>query len=385
MSLQQQCLPLPRRRKRRPSEEENEDDAPQQISDLSEMDASAYLAAVSAQASKLPFVFVAPQKEEQGETEQGHEETEAAWEGSASVVQYLFSDRLQLLPPPSSNHLPVLSESPSSPSSIEEYSQSVLDNFSKLRLYLHQCIVSCNSGDGIVAQGNRINSSNSNSAALQGEKVPVPPSKDSKNWHIFCLGKDEVCGNIGGYFDYDDDEDGGSDEDMDDDSDTNDTNSNQQKSNRIFKKRNVPSNGYEPTTSLLCQFDQIIIRRVLNHHVEFVSQISLSPTENKRWGEYTMSKARGKWIYALLSRLEKPLHRDEASSLSTLLRELCRLRSELRFDEQAAQDNSNGSNGIVFGDSSQKDVLATLNTLIIIVGIYFEQCSSLDSIMKVKS
>ncbi len=397
MSLNQQCLPLPRRRKRHSNGDEA-DDVPQQISDLSEIDASTYLASVSAQASKMPFVFVAPQKEKKGDLKQqgqkGQKKTEAEWQGSASMVQYLFSDRLQLLPPPSAKHLPFLGKSPSS---IEEYSQSVLNNFSKLRLYLHQCIVSSNTADSSREQSNRTGSNISNSAVLGDQKVTVPRSKDSKNWHIFCLGKDEACGNIDGYYDYDEEDD--DDDEMDDNSDSNDDkklsepafhkshdmNPKQVKSSTIFKRQNVPLNGYEPTTSLLCQFDQIIVRRVLHHHIQFVSQISLSSVHKNRPGEYTMTKKRGSWIYALLSRLEKPLHRDEASSLSTLLRELCRLRSEIPIDDEDVKMNGNqNDNEIVLGDHCQKDILATLNTLIIIVGIYFEQCSSLESIMKVK-
>ena len=101
-------------------------------------------------------------------------------------------------------------------------------------------------------------------------------------------------------------------------------------------------------------------------------------------------------MYALLARLEKPLHRDEASLLRGLLRELCYLRSKV--------DVSVGfGSGVGVGDhivsatgaagaaelntpatfASPKE-LTMLNVLIVIVGIYFEQSSSSDCIMNLE-
>ena len=105
------------------------------------------------------------------------------------------------------------------------------------------------------------------------------------------------------------------------------------KTKTSFHKQIAPKNGYEPITSLLCQFDQIIVQRLLHHHIQSITnEITNNFSSNN--GNGGLSRQRGKWIYALLARLEKPLHRDdEASSLSTLLRELCRLRSELSVDD----------------------------------------------------
>jgi hypothetical protein len=264
MSLQQQCLPLPRRRKRHVYNQNNNDkdedgdsnrynknnnqsssmdttdnnnETPQQISDLSEMDASTYLASVSAQASNLPFVFTAPAKvkvkedslgggekyettierKEQGKNDQREE---AMWQGSATSVQYLFSQRLKLVPPPSIHYLPPVVVNAATTAttatndndnandysqSMQEYSQFVMNNFSKLRLYLHQC----RNGNG------NSKSSGNGTTILQERKIPVPPSKDSYNWHIFCLGKNEARGNIGGYYDVSSSSSSSEDEDED--------------------------------------------------------------------------------------------------------------------------------------------------------------------------
>jgi hypothetical protein len=232
----------------------------------------------------------------------------------------------------------------------------------------------------------------SGSVQLKEEKVPVPPSKDEYNWIIFCLGIHEACGHVvvdDTYYDI-----SSCDEDDDDDEDDNGEDDIYDKT--IYHKRNVPSNGYEPTTSLLCQFDQIIIRRVIQHHIQSIRKLKGYTTTHGSSGNrgsrgsrgsstYGMSVQRCKWLYALLSRLEKPLHRDEVSSLTTLLRELCRLRSEIKVTELLSlKSNDNDDDVVDVGNYCPKRVLAILNTLIVIIGIYFEQCSGLDSIMKVE-
>ena len=63
---------------------------------------------------------------------------------------------------------------------------------------------------------------------------------------------------------------------------------------------------------LLCQMDQVMVRRVLSHYTHFVHV-----------GEVCINKQLSKWIYALLARLEKPIHRDDAAVLFSLLKDLC--------------------------------------------------------------
>jgi len=126
---------------------------------------------------------------------------------------------------------------------------------------------------------------------------------------------------------------------------------------------NIPTKGYEPDTLLMSQFDQIIIRRLLSHHTAYVS------------AGCSMTNKRGEWIYALLARLEKPLHRDEASVLTELLRGLCRARAAVAVGLQEG-DSGGNSNG-------DEDVLKVMNVLILLIGVYFEQCTDLDRLMMV--
>ncbi len=475
MSMQQQCLPLTRRRKRNANHGRNtkvgnkeqsndhasfqEDDEemndmqhmPTHISDLSEMDASAYLASVSAQASRLPSVFVAAAVAERKSTAnttascdtttsthpsrnttvKERDNNEATWQGSVTSVQYLYSNRLKIIPPPTIYHIPPIVRDEKV--SMQEYTNTLIHDFSELRLFLHNSLNnSSNSSRDVmnIEDGENKNDEEEEDddigAIFSGtfqkkekhssreRKVPVPPSKDSYNWHIFCLGKQEACGNIGGYYDVSDDEQ--LDEEMNDITKKHSDNTEEDGDEEpyghqkeqgttacsntsgqehvmetkpmptVFDVRKVPPNGYEPTTPLLCQFDQIIIRRVINHHLHYLCKGS------------QMTKQRGKWIYALLARLEKPLHRDEASCLTSLLRELCRIRSELKVEDlKDANDDDLDQNELcrsmdedvevvkglkMDGVSREKDVLAILNTLIVIIGIYFEQCTSLDIIMK---
>ena len=215
----------------------NNDGDDMEICNLEDMDASTYLAYASAQASRLPFISVAPAKKHDSAVENpkgdsndtattttattaattttftinekatscpkhpntnpnvstgagGNYDTnddgnEAMRQGSASSVQYLYSRRLKLIPPPSLYHfLPpitiiIVTKSSkfksTTSTTMEEYAHSIMDNFSKLRLYLHQCCEDSASG-------------------LKEGKVPVPPSRDGDSWQIFCLGKDEACG-----------------------------------------------------------------------------------------------------------------------------------------------------------------------------------------------
>ena len=72
------------------------------------------------------------------------------------------------------------------------------------------------------------------------------------------------------------------------------------------------------------------------------------------------------WIYDLLARLEKPIHRDDAAMLFGLLKALTRSRSkQIQPDE--------------------KKNLAKLNVLILLIGVYFEQGGGIPGVMTVKS
>lgn len=103
-----------------------------------------------------------------------------------------------------------------------------------------------------------------------------------------------------------------------------------------------------PTTSLLLQFDQVMTQKILGYHVEWLTTRQLS-------------SSRGKWLYSLLAKLEKPLHQD----ISALMRQLYRRCSILRYD---LTNNNNNNNKLTFDDQ-----LAVLNLLISITGSYFGQ------------
>ena len=70
----------------------------------------------------------------------------------------------------------------------------------------------------------------------------------------------------------------------------------------------------------------------------------------------------GEWIYALLARLEKPLHLDIAANVRLLYRESCRMRAALQ--DRSISDNE---------ESDVDTLLPILNTFIAITGSYFSQ------------
>lgn len=297
MSLRQQCLPLPESRKRPASPSENRI-SPESIDSLKTMDASSYLASVRDQASRMPDVFVASSKSHDSSSSRMNTNV---IDGSVASLNYMLSERLKIHSPPSPNHVP---------RNLSTWVPQTLHNFSVLRGYLHQCHL----------------------ALKTCERITVPKSKDRYAWHVFCLGREEATGTMNNKYSYSDEED-------DHDSDENVV---------LEIDTSRPSDGFEPDTKLMSQLDDIIIRRVLSHHVYYIKE------------GFEISYNRGRWIYALLARLQKPLHRDEASLLMQLLRELCIIRKNASGNEES---------------------LKIVNTLILIVGIYFEQCSNLDVLM----
>ncbi|DBA04800.1 TPA: hypothetical protein N0F65_004437 [Lagenidium giganteum] len=98
--------------------------------------------------------------------------------------------------------------------------------------------------------------------------------------------------------------------------------------------------GTPPHMRLLLQFDQVITRRLIEYHTEWLE-------------EEQLSRARAVWIYALLARLDKPVHADVAAVIRQLLRRCWLLRSQL---------------------SDPADVrLRSLNVIIVLAGDFFGQ------------
>ncbi len=303
---QQPCLPVPLRRKRQA------DGAEVDFSHVESMDANEYIAAVVQQANALPDIFVADtaaQQEHSGDRQEqrGDRKDFVPIDGSAASLSYLISEQTAVVPPPTLQHTP--------PS--REWVDVTLSNFSELRSYLDQC-----HKEGVGGKAT--------------QRIAVPPLRDRSEWHIFCVGLDEARGNIGSYFD---------------DSEESDADMNQDET--APWRLEMPPEGYSPSVRLLLQMDQVMVRRVLSHLAHYVRD-GWSPT----------SKQRSSWLYALLARLDRPIHRDDAATLYGLLKDLTAARAKL-----------------VVSDTNQEE-LARLNTLVAIVGLYFEQGGGYSNLME---
>ncbi|KAI2511290.1 hypothetical protein MHU86_3072 [Fragilaria crotonensis] len=308
--MNQPCLPVPRRRKRT-------DDGEVEVSfdNIESMDAMEYMAAVMQQASAMPEIFIAQQSTgtsttieptARSSTSIVHDQQRrdhVPIEGSAASIQYLISDRTAVVPPPTALHLPSWN--------CRAWVDGTLANFSNLRLYLEHC-----RREGV---GGKLT-----------ERIPVPSMKDRSGWHVFCLGHDEARGNVGSYFEDKDDDDDMEKMEMVD-------------SDRESWWNNVPPNGHEPSVDIVLQMDQVMVRRVLAYMAHYAQQ------------GWAVSVQRTAWLYALLSRLERPIHRDDAATLFGLLKHVTQLRSK------------------VLNPESQREELARYNVLICILGLYFEQ------------
>ncbi len=298
---QQPCLQVPRRRKRQDEDEKVDFNN----MDIESMDANEYLSAVVQEASALPDVFVAGGVSKAKPAEQ-HYKDHVPIDGSAASLSYLTSKQTAVVPPPTAQHAP--------PN--QEWVDMTLTNFSELRSYLDRC-----HEQGVGGKGTK--------------RMPVPSLRDRSGWHVFCVGLDEARGNTGCYFDEDEQSDNEKNEDE-----------------CPELRNNLPQEGYIPSVQLLLQMDQVMVRRVLSHLVHYVQD-----------GWSAGSKQRSAWLYALLARLDRPIHRDDAATLYGLLKDMTLTRANLKV----SQDN--------------QEELARLNTLIAIIGLYFEQGSSCNIVM----
>ena len=322
---------------------------PVDFEDISTMDATEYLSRVVQQSKQLPDIMCR-QEEEEGQDQQQylpkqkHHQQQQQFvpiEGSAASLVHLVSSRTSILPPPTAAHLPLNNPS--------DWLDQTMASFSYLREYLDQ----------------------QQTLDVRNKKQPVPPMKDRPAWHIFCLGEQEAHGNLESYFGTDekeknDSEDvndeianadcqedrnlskaSGSKNDINNDDDDDKTPIINQQEESLSWRFNLPENGWAPTTSLLLQMDQVMVRRVLSHLAHYYVQ-----------EDYAMTQQRTMWLYALLARLEKPIHRNDASVLFGLLRQLTQTRAATMMKNDTDKN---------------RELLARLNVLIVIVGIYFEQ------------
>jgi survival of motor neuron protein-interacting protein 1 len=288
----------------------DESDEEEAFDDIQTMDASEYLSRVVNQAKKLPEVFVSQTSANNDESDKHtipkRHRNHVPIDGSAASLQYLVSGRASLTRPPSEGYLP---------KSKNEWVKATLENFEKLRDYLEECRY-----EGI---GGKLT-----------DRMAFPPMKDQSGWHMFCMGPDEADGNVNSYFG---EEYGGVD------SGTGHQDEKEEAEIVPAWQLDIPADGHAPSVRLLSQMDQVLVRRVLSHLSHYTSQ------------GWKLTPQRTAWIYALLVRLEKPVHRDDASTLFGLLKVLTRSRSAVDVKVK------------------NRSELAFLNVLIVLIGIYFEQ------------
>jgi hypothetical protein len=173
---------------------------------------------------------------------------------------------------------------------------------------------------------------------------------------------------------------------------------------------NLPTTGHPPTVSLLLQMDQVMVRRVLEHFTNYIAQMIImmmdtsgttttmtTTTTTSSSDTVQLNVLRQKihstylypWIYSLLARLQTPLHRDDAVTMYNLLKHLTVVRSRMVARDDAPPPTTGAatvdSMHHLQGVGSDRTYLATLNVLIVIVGIYFEQGGNYANIMEVKS
>jgi len=418
---QKACLPVGRRRKRGNNNGNGgADEVEPSFDKIESIDATEYLRLVVNQASRLPDVFMADDDDDGGHDENGnhhadhhHDQFDDGEEegynddesmgrvvgqegnypkvtakrakatintsnngkinkmGSAAALEYLVSAQTELLSPPTANHVPPTGRL---------WADRTLDAFSRLRLYLEQ----------------------TTPATPVERTIALPPLKDRAGWHVFCVGKQEAEGNTGSYFGDDDDDDSGdrngngngaiaNDNDNDEqmgengalpDGENNKLGDNKQEDDDSDEElEEVPAwklglqatadGHYWPTTHLLLQMDQVMIRRVISHLTYFVCE---------GWSATHFHSA---WLYALAARLDRSVHRDDAVVLYRLLKRLTVVRAQVDIAETATTTTMQQQQ-----QQQNKDnmaLLARLNTLILVYGVYFEQGGGYAVLMEPKS
>ena len=94
-----------------------------------------------------------------------------------------------------------------------------------------------------------------------------------------------------------------------------------------------------------------------------------------------LTPARGRWLYALLARLEKPLHRETSASIRQLYRRCCALRYALSQTSSAISVDQAATTSCSLDEFQAQ--LGRLNMLISIAGSYFGQGEEYDAFNRV--
>jgi Survival motor neuron (SMN) interacting protein 1 (SIP1) len=245
------------------------------------------------------------------------------------------------------------------PANPQAWVARTLHQFSILREYLERLqacrVAAASAGGGSAAARGQ---SEHHTLELPMNRIPVPAMKDRDGWCLFCLGADAARVPDPDHYQLDDEDDGQG-------SDTRD------RPTKSAWRHQLPPRGYAPDVALLLQLDQVMTRAVLSHLAESEAKGSSSSSSSRVGASASLCA----WMYALLARLEKPLHRNDASTLYQLLKRLARERhgivvSLIDDDHDDDNDANIGGGG---GGHQQRVALSRLNVLIAVVGIYFEQ------------
>ena len=435
------------------------------IDDVSTMDASAYIAWVNQQAESLPNIFVAQSPSATTDEPPATNISISAMDPNSnhpinkdrksanhnkdidsfsllSTLQVFLSHRMDILPPPTVRHLPPFSANLSQPNNNLQPSYSmhhaifarelgddndaidgttlengnnhpnnnhpydwvtnILATFSKLRMHLEKM--------SVIQQQQQ-------QQEYLHRTIIVPKMKDRMGWQVFCLGKDEAYGNVGGRYEYYLFDEEADDVNPGDDNANSRKEGREEQEEKITKKYNdeqhhdqpqrppnthpsspaaltigdecndtntdnppqlssydiqpetpsSPTQPHLPTIPLLLQFDQVLTRSVFHHHVHYFCEYKLP-----------LTRIRASWMYAILARLEKPLHREECAAVRSVLRECCERRWNLVLpsSNDNVEDEATMFNKCTEDNDNEAWVqLTLLNTLIAITGIYFEQAA----------
>ncbi|GAX22938.1 hypothetical protein FisN_24Lh231 [Fistulifera solaris] len=269
---QQPCLPTKRKRFDYDDDDNNNNNNTISFDDVDTMEASEYLQRVAQQARGIPDTSLVASSQTHISS---HKAGYEILDGSAASLQYLLSTQIPL----PKERIPHEAA----------WIAQTLEIFEQLREYLSVC-----HQQGVGGKEHRF--------------LPTVPSmKDRAGWIQFCSGHVE--------------------ETTDDDDAT---------TSAAWKDALPPEGYHMPTVQLVCQLDQVMIRRVLQH---LASSTQLTSSQYYEW------------CYALLARLETPLHRQDAATLRKLVVKVAQHRA-------VCSDNK-----------------AAINLLLVVAGLYFGQAS----------
>ena len=251
------------------------------------------------------------------------------------------ADKLCSLPVTSATH--VTREKAGLPSKFlppEKWADQQVRDFSMFRLRLGRHLAFANNSE----EGQK----EAKERAKMAGVPDVPGKEKEKEWCVFCHGApfwNSVCAALKA-------------KDSDSDEDEEDNTAPVNESN---------SAGRAPLTTLLCSLRPNVVVRVLEYHVGWCEAVDMVLPGGGVLGDVTSPSApmMGEWLFALLARLEKPLHPDVESSLRTLALVAAKQRLALAREE-------------VSGDGQPDPRINGLTLFVCLVAKYFGQSDLAD-------